>query len=197
MTMPRILPSLSGGAPLALAFDESKHPRGEKGSHEGGKFVAKKNYRQATKEAYKASKQADQNTNAFTHANAAKAHLHAATRAATQNLYAQEDEHDKMYAHHRKEAAKHLEVYGKKLEGEVKQKHPEAHAAFEGLTHESASKHHLEMASMMKDHPEHVKRHVEAAAAHANYAKAIKEGKDVAGLKEKANEATLHAYQKH
>jgi len=24
----------------AMAFDESKHPRGEKGSHEGGKFVS-------------------------------------------------------------------------------------------------------------------------------------------------------------
>jgi hypothetical protein len=40
--LPALLPSLTpGGRPLALAFDESKHPRGERGTKKGGKFVSK------------------------------------------------------------------------------------------------------------------------------------------------------------
>src|SRR5262245_20497140 len=35
-----------------MTFDESKHPRGEKGSHEGGKFVASERAYAATQSAY-------------------------------------------------------------------------------------------------------------------------------------------------
>jgi hypothetical protein len=61
----------TGRPPMAMAFDESKHPRGKKGTHEGGKFTTATN---ASKTANTKTREARSSGSANAHAIAARAH---------------------------------------------------------------------------------------------------------------------------
>lgn len=96
----------TGRPPIQMSFDESKHPRGAKGSHEGGKFVSAGALK-ASREAYKASDVAhDKDTVAKTgahklaqlkHIDAAAAHRKSGSEEAARHHDAAAEHHKKQY----------------------------------------------------------------------------------------------------
>lgn len=89
---------------MTMAFDESKHPRGKKGTHEGGKFVPAKTYNKAAGDAYHASDIARERPTAGMHYRAHKAHLHAAKLATEKGRHDEAGDHRTSATHHYREA---------------------------------------------------------------------------------------------
>lgn len=130
MSLPLLVKSLRTGEFVALAFDESKHPRGKKGTHEGGKFVAShiankfsSSLRRATKpihpratkaavharEAVSALRRGDLKAAKLAHDKAARAHSDAADYHYERSFWSSPhaEHHDQMGKRHEIAVLKH------------------------------------------------------------------------------------------